>query len=62
MNFSRFTIAAILMGAASVFALHAAVKDLPVKTVNGRLYHYTKFRPKRQYIRFAISSIYPRTR
>ncbi len=40
MNFSRFTIAAILMGAASVFALHAAVKDLPVKTVNGRLYHY----------------------
>jgi len=28
------------MGAASVFALHAAVKDLPVKTVNGRLYHY----------------------
>ncbi len=40
MNFSRFTIAAILMGAASVFALHAAFKDLPVKTVNGRLYHY----------------------
>ncbi len=40
MNFSRFTIAAILMGAASVFALHAAVKDLHVKTVNGRLYHY----------------------
>ena len=40
MNFSRFTIAAILMGAASVFALHAAVKDLPVKMVNGRLYHY----------------------
>lgn len=40
MNFSRFTIAAILMGAASVFALHAAVKDLRVKTVNGRLYHY----------------------
>ncbi len=40
MNFSRFTIAAILMGAASVFALHAPVKDLPVKTVNGRLYHY----------------------
>ena len=40
MNFSRFTIAAILMGAASVFALHAAVKDLPVKTVNGRLYRY----------------------
>ncbi len=23
-----------------MFALHAAVKDLPVKTVNGRLYHY----------------------
>lgn len=40
MNFSRFTVAAILMCAASMFALHAAVKDLPVKKINGRLYHY----------------------
>ena len=40
MNVSRFTIAPILREAASVFALHAAVKDLPVNTVNGRLYHY----------------------
>ena len=40
MNFSRFTVAALLMGAASLFALHAAVKDLPVKKINGRLYHY----------------------
>lgn len=29
-----------MAGAASLFALHAAVKDLPVKKVNGRMYHY----------------------
>lgn len=40
MNFSRFPFAAFLIGAASTLALHAAVKDLPVKKVNGRLYHY----------------------
>lgn len=40
MNFSRLTIAALMAGAASLFALHAAVKDLPVKKVNGRMYHY----------------------
>lgn len=40
MNFSRFSIAALLMGAAATLAIQAAVKDLPVKKVNGRLYHY----------------------
>lgn len=40
MNFSRFSIAALLMGAATTLAINAAVKDLPVKKVNGRLYHY----------------------
>lgn len=40
MNFSRFTVAALLVGAASLFTLHAAVKDLPVKKINGRMYHY----------------------
>lgn len=39
MNFSRFTFAALMMGAASILT-NAAVKDLPVKKVNGRLYHY----------------------
>ena len=40
MNFSRFTTLAALIGAASLISLQAAVKDLPTKKVNGKLYHY----------------------
>lgn len=40
MNFSRFNAIVALMGASALISLQAAVKDLPVKKVNGRLYHY----------------------
>lgn len=40
MNFSRFSTLAALFGAMSLVSLQAAVKDLPVKKVNGSLYHY----------------------
>ena len=32
--------ACLIVAAAPVFTVNAAVKDLPVKTVNGHLYHY----------------------
>ena len=31
---------AALMGVASIFSLQAAIKDLPVTTVQGQKYHY----------------------
>ena len=40
MNFSRFTAITALAGASALITLQAAVKDLPVKNVNGRMYHY----------------------
>lgn len=46
MNFSRFRIMAALLGVASIFSLQAAIKDLPVTTVQGRKYHYYDVAPK----------------
>lgn len=40
MNFSRFNAIVALLGVSALISLQAAVKDLPVKKVNGRLYHY----------------------
>ncbi|MDE6066289.1 MAG: LysM peptidoglycan-binding domain-containing protein [Duncaniella sp.] len=40
MNFSRFAAITALAGLSSMMSLQAAVKDLPIKNVNGRMYHY----------------------